>query len=86
MGLKDTNNPPPSAVTGCGKRRFDLGREMGVVVDEGDTVDLAPKLEAASDTTEPGQCLRCGLDLAARSKGGDKRSCGVACIVHARGG
>ena len=65
--------------------RGDLGRVVGVVVDDGDPVDLAAHLEAAAGPTEPGEPGEHGLRVGAEAHdGGEVGGAGVHDVVVAR--
>ena len=85
MGLEDRDHPVPA--TRAGRRQAQarhLGRQVGVVVHEGDAAGLAPELEASGHTGETGQGAH-GADSngAPAASSGHGGHGGVAGIVDA---
>ena len=84
MGLEDGHDPARPAPLGRLERGLDLGRVVGVVLDDHDVVDDLAQLEAAA---RPGVALegledRPGRDVEVEADGG--RGHGVEDVVHPR--
>jgi len=82
--LEDGHNPPPVARARGRQRGTHLARQVGVVVDEGDAVALAPELEAPGHPGEAGEGGGGGLERCADLEGGDGGDGRVAGVVEPR--
>ena len=73
VGLEDADDPVPAAVPGGGQHGRDLARQVGVVVDEGHAVALAPDSKRRADAGRSRQRRRAGVERGASQQGRRRR-------------